>query len=148
MIKHVKGNLLDSKCDVIAHCVNCQGVMGAGIALQIKNKWPNVFKGYKRFIDKNTTPLGKCVIVADKNIAVANLFGQDTYGKEKRQVNYEAIYTAMDSCKKLMEQENWASIGFPKNMASDLAGGDWRIIEKMIECIFEDFEVEIVEYTR
>lgn len=37
-IIHKDGNLLDAKTDVIAHQVNCQGVMGAGIALQIKNK--------------------------------------------------------------------------------------------------------------
>lgn len=40
-------NLLDVKSGILCHQVNCVGVMGAGIALQIKGKWPEVFKQYK-----------------------------------------------------------------------------------------------------
>ena len=32
------GNILDAQTDVIAHQVNCQGVMGAGLAKQIREK--------------------------------------------------------------------------------------------------------------
>ena len=35
---YVKGNLLESPVQIIAHQVNCLGIMGGGIALQIKNK--------------------------------------------------------------------------------------------------------------
>ena len=45
-IIYKKGNLLDAQTDVIAHQVNCQGVMGSGVAKQIKEKWPDVFKQY------------------------------------------------------------------------------------------------------
>ncbi len=38
MIKHVDEDLLQVQADVIAHQVNCQGVMGAGIAKQIRNR--------------------------------------------------------------------------------------------------------------
>ena len=44
MIHYVKGNLLDSDCDYICHQVNCQGVMGSGIAKQIRERWPEVYK--------------------------------------------------------------------------------------------------------
>ena len=46
MIHYVKGNLLDSNCDYICHQVNCQGVMGSGIARQIRERWPEVYKDY------------------------------------------------------------------------------------------------------
>lgn len=36
MIKERKGNLLQADTPMIAHQVNCQGVMGAGIARQIR----------------------------------------------------------------------------------------------------------------
>ena len=36
MIKERKGNLLQADAPMIAHQVNCQGVMGAGIARQIR----------------------------------------------------------------------------------------------------------------
>ena len=36
MLKERKGNLLQADTPMIAHQVNCQGVMGAGIARQIR----------------------------------------------------------------------------------------------------------------
>lgn len=48
MIKTVEGNILDAEEDIICHQVNCKGVMGAGLAKQIKSKYPNVYKDYKR----------------------------------------------------------------------------------------------------
>ncbi|WP_411668007.1 hypothetical protein [Bacillus subtilis] len=39
MIKIIQGDLLEAKENIIAHQVNCKGVMGSGIALQIKKKY-------------------------------------------------------------------------------------------------------------
>ena len=36
---------------VIMHGCNCLGVMGGGVALSIKNKWPEAFKAYKKVCD-------------------------------------------------------------------------------------------------
>ena len=47
MVKVVYGNLLDSSAKYICHQVNCKGVMGSGVAKQIKEKWPSVFRRYK-----------------------------------------------------------------------------------------------------
>jgi len=38
--------IVDAQTNVIAHQVNCQGIMGSGIAKQIKEKWFDVFKQY------------------------------------------------------------------------------------------------------
>ena len=37
-IKHITGNVLDSDAPIIAHQVNCMGVMGAGVAKCIREK--------------------------------------------------------------------------------------------------------------
>ena len=47
MIKIVDGDLLQANIPLIAHQTNCLGVMGAGIAKAIKNKWPDVYTQYK-----------------------------------------------------------------------------------------------------
>ena len=50
MIMEKRGNLLESTEDFIAHQVNCKGVMGAGVAKQIKNKiLKDNFQMYKIF---------------------------------------------------------------------------------------------------
>ena len=49
MIKFIKGDLFSSNCQALVNTVNCLGVMGKGIALQFKNKYPEMYKEYKQF---------------------------------------------------------------------------------------------------
>jgi O-acetyl-ADP-ribose deacetylase (regulator of RNase III) len=50
MLHYKKGNLLEVKEGIITHGVNCQGVMGSGVALAIKQKYPSAFYSYKNFV--------------------------------------------------------------------------------------------------
>ena len=47
----VKGNLLEADVDVIMHQVNCKGVMGAGVARQIRQKLLSE-EEYQRYVTK------------------------------------------------------------------------------------------------
>jgi len=47
MIEFKKGNLFNSECQTLVNTVNCVGVMGAGIAKQFKQKYPEMFAQYK-----------------------------------------------------------------------------------------------------
>lgn len=44
----IKGNLLDSKCDLLVNTVNCVGIMGKGIALDFKRKFPLMYRQYRQ----------------------------------------------------------------------------------------------------
>lgn len=43
MIKFVNGDITKSSTGIIAHQVNCRGLMGAGVAKSIKAAFPNVY---------------------------------------------------------------------------------------------------------
>lgn len=143
------GNLLESNCEVICHQTNCQGVMGGGIALQIKNKWPEVYSEYRRHCDSvnpSSLLLGSCfLVVAVDGTIVANLFGQDGFGRDKCYTNYTALKLAfkdlVDNCKAF----GYRRIGIPYGIGCGLAGGDWNKVFMMINEIFIPtyFEVEI-----
>lgn len=47
MIEFVTGNILDCPAEVLVNPVNCVGVMGRGLALQIRNVFPENFVAYK-----------------------------------------------------------------------------------------------------
>lgn len=47
MITYKTGDLLESKADILVNTVNTVGVMGKGIALQFKEKYPKMFEQYK-----------------------------------------------------------------------------------------------------
>ena len=46
-IRYITGDLLDSKADALINTVNCVGIMGAGIAKQFKERYPENYKRYK-----------------------------------------------------------------------------------------------------
>jgi O-acetyl-ADP-ribose deacetylase (regulator of RNase III) len=46
-IHFVSGDLFLSQSEVIGHGVNAKGVMGAGIALEFKRRYPDMFREYR-----------------------------------------------------------------------------------------------------
>ncbi|MGO3644378.1 MAG: macro domain-containing protein, partial [Pseudoalteromonas sp.] len=48
MLEFVKGDFFDFDADIRINTVNCVGVMGAGVALAFKKKYPEMFREYAR----------------------------------------------------------------------------------------------------
>ena len=56
MITYVKGDIFSGPSKIIVNTVNTVGVMGKGIALEFKNRYPDMFRSYKALCDeKNLT---------------------------------------------------------------------------------------------
>lgn len=147
MYTEIKGNLLEADVDIIAHQVNCKGAYGAGIALQINNKYPITTKKYKKFVAETREEelLGQCQIVPTEvdGKQVANLFGQLRYGTGRRQTNYKALENALFQLKDYAEQNN-LSVGVPYGIGCGLAGGGWDIVERIIKDVFNDYPITVV----
>lgn len=58
-ITFVEGNLFDSKAQTIVNPVNCVGVMGKGIALEFKKRYPLMYEEYKEHCKNNLISIGK-----------------------------------------------------------------------------------------
>ncbi len=58
MITDAHGNLLDDSADVLVNTVNTVGIMGKGIALQFKRRFPAMFKDYERAAKRGELRLG------------------------------------------------------------------------------------------
>lgn len=152
MVTYVKGNLLDSDCDVICHQVNCQGVMRSGIAKQIRERWPKVYETYRNRYDRqlrSLSPLDSLLGIVDmvhigNNKWVFNMYAQHRYGYDgKRYTSYEAFADCLEQIRyRTMPEE---TIGFPKNIGCGLGGGNWNVISALIEEFLGDRNVYIYE---
>jgi len=47
-IQYQKGDIFDSEAQVIVNTVNCKGVMGKGLALAFKQRYPAMFAVYQQ----------------------------------------------------------------------------------------------------
>lgn len=154
----VKGNLLDSPFQIIAHQVNCQGVMGAGVAAQIKKKWPEVFEAYQTYCSKNKVAdlLGSsCWADVGEHYpfkTVVNLFAQDGYGRDKRYTDYEALHDALVEFitvyrfNESIPEKTQLTISIPYMMGCGLAGGDWAVVQAILCEIEKQFNVVFVAF--
>lgn len=59
MIRVLTGNLFDSKAQTLVNTVNCVGVMGKGIALEFKKRFPDMFRDYVAKCEANQVQLGR-----------------------------------------------------------------------------------------
>lgn len=119
----------------ICQQVNCKGVMGAGLAMQIRSQWPVVYQRYLEFCygnDGNKLGTYQEVLVEPK-LYIVNLFGQNGYGRGERQTNYAALATALFSFFRDCAQKNQSAIvRLPYGLGCGLAGGDWDTVLDII----------------
>lgn len=139
MITYHDGDILTSNADVICHQVNCKGVMGAGLAKQIKSKYPKVYEQYR---DRCYYAVGNLLginqyIQVDDDKWIANLFCQNNYGRDKCYTDYTAL---QESLKSLKEDMGVCTIAIPYGIGCGLAGGDWVIVNEIISEVFESYE--------
>lgn len=155
-IIETKGDLLKSNATFICHQTNCLGIMGGGIALQVKNKYPEVFKTYKDICSSLGWQfcLGKCQIVnkatgesvifrnnSDSRSEffskdakyLCNCFGQNGIGYNARQTDYNALKHSFQYLFNLVKNYyDEISIAIPYKMGCGLAGGDWDVVRPTI----------------
>ena len=129
-MKTVEGDLLDIDEGLICHQVNICGVFNAGLAKQIRDKYPIVFECYNKRYKSNLWTLGdvQAVKVTD-TLTVANIAAQATYGRSGLHTNYDALKQGI---KKIADKFK-GQIYIPEKIGCGLAGGDWEIVFDMIE---------------
>ena len=59
MIRVLSGNLFESKAQTLVNTVNCVGVMGKGVALGFKERFPEMFADYQRRCERGEVRLGR-----------------------------------------------------------------------------------------
>ena len=145
MIEIIDGNLFDSSAHIICHQCNCQGVMGSGVAAEVKKRYPHVYKAYRDDYEKGLLRLGYVNFAhAKEGQIIANMCGQDKYGHNGKYTDYDKLRECMETVAKYAADlgENTV-IALPWLMSCHRGGGDWNIVYKMIEEAFKDYNVEI-----
>lgn len=143
MIEYVKGDLFKADTDIIAHQVNCMGVWGAGVAKQMKVRYPLAYEKYLSMTKMlGISLLGQAHIVriADMNVkpnTIVNIYGQYNYGVDKRQTDYTAIKRGLERLHSYAKSTN-KTIAIPYKIGCGLGGGEWKEVKSLIEEIFSD----------
>lgn len=140
-IKYVTGDATDPQADgfkVIVHVCNNINAWGAGFVLSLSKKWKEPEMAYHQMKDRVLGTID--LVLVEDDIAVCNMIGQE--GTIRRNVisNLPPVrYVAIE--KGLQELANINNFRHPNDklsvhmprIGSGLAGGNWNIIETIIE---------------
>lgn len=145
MVVDIQQNLFDfDAAEAIFHCANCQNKMMRGFALEIRNRYPEAIQADLATVPGDFKKLGTFSYAQAKNGKhIYNLYGQFYYGTNKRHLNYDAIYTSMESAMQNCNIKKIQSIAIPYMMGCSLAGGNWKIVRTMIEVLSEGYNGNI-----
>ncbi len=153
-IVYKQGNLLEAPENVWLHGCNAQGVMGKGIALSIKEKFPFACEAYRSMYEREGLKLGTVVWAIrtsldhphERPIIIGNMITQEYWQKDKaidgRNVSYEALCSCMREVDKFIKAtqdgtiesvfDKIQTVGMPL-VGAGLGSGRWSVINKIIE---------------
>jgi O-acetyl-ADP-ribose deacetylase (regulator of RNase III) len=132
----IKGDILNTTHGIICHQVNCMGKMGAGLAFDIRKKWPAVYNDYMNAYRKGQLVLGATIgteIIQDQ-LFVMSLCGQHYYGIGKQYTNYYAVRLCLYAVLGTAGLTQ-LPVFIPYGMGCNLAGGNWDIVSNIINTI-------------
>jgi O-acetyl-ADP-ribose deacetylase (regulator of RNase III) len=148
MIKFVKGNIFTSDAEAVVNTVNCVGIMGRGIALQCKKRFPDNFKAYESACKHGEVIPGKMfVFKTDSLVNPKYIINFPTKRHWRGASRIEDIVMGLVDLKKTIISEKIKSVAIPP-LGSGLGGLDWNIVRKKIEtalCDLNDIEICIYE---
>jgi len=124
-MKTINGNILDVTSGIIAHGVNRKLVMGAGVALAIARKYPEV---KEQFLSRNNPipGLGHVDLVPiNHNLVICNCYTQDEYGRDKsiKYASLSSIIIAMTTLGSAVKDEEFIHIPF---IGAGFGGLSWH----------------------
>ena len=139
---------------LVCHQVNCMGVMGAGLAKQLRDLFPQMYLFYKRVCDRTPDKqslLGKIdcypVNYNGYDYTIVSIFGQERYGRGSCFTDYQALRKAFQTIRCMatpLPARPLTRVRIPYRLGCGLAGGDWNIVKSIIQEELLDYDV-IVE---
>jgi O-acetyl-ADP-ribose deacetylase (regulator of RNase III) len=134
MVHTITGNALLSTRGVFVHGCNAQGRMGSGIAIEVRQRFPEAFAAYDSAYRAGQLTLGSTTEVeASPGFWIVNGVTQQYYGRDPGRVyiDYAAIEQVFARASALAVQHQLPLL-FPL-IGCGLGGGEWSKVEAIIE---------------
>jgi O-acetyl-ADP-ribose deacetylase (regulator of RNase III) len=150
-MKTINGNIIDlmlgGNFDVMVHGCNCFCTMNSGVARAVRHNFEKAYEvDFRTTIKGDRSKLGDISFVnirkGEISFFVVNAYTQYDYGYDgKCRLNYDAVSSCFN---KIYSKFYDKRICYPK-LGAGLAGGDWKIISKIIDESLKDADHTLVE---
>jgi O-acetyl-ADP-ribose deacetylase (regulator of RNase III) len=133
VVKLATGNLLEADAEALVNTVNTEGVMGKGIALQFKKKFPEMYEAYRRACEAGEVEPGRMHVFERKDMLnprfIINFPTKRHWRSPARMEDLESGLRALVS---EIKKRNIRSVAVPP-LGCGNGGLDWSIVRPTIE---------------
>jgi len=150
MLKVVSGDILLSRCQVIAHGVAPNDHFNQGLALRLRERYPAMAKDFRHYCRVASPKPGDVwAWVGADGRRIVNLLTQEppeSAASHPGRASTHNVNVALRNLKKLIEEEHFESVALPK-LATGVGGLNWEEVEPLIESHLGDLAIPVVLYT-
>ncbi len=129
------GDMFREPVQALVNTVNCVGVMGKGVALEFKRRWPANFNVYRKLCDAKALSPGK-MFVFDRGALVEDgprylvNFPTKVHWRSKSELSY--VEDGLDDLMRVIAEHGIKSIALPP-LGCGNGGLDWADVKPLIE---------------
>lgn len=129
--KNCTGSIFDSQCEVLVNPVNCVGVMGKGLALEFKKRYPEMFEDYVEMCEQRILRIGLVILTCNSTLV---LFPTKRHWRDSSKI--EDIISGLNALGNVLAyridyMKREQSIAIPA-LGCGLGGLDWADVEPLI----------------
>lgn len=147
MIEYVKGDFFDYKADIRINTVNCVGVMGAGVALEFKNKYPEMFKSYVDVCKRKEIAPGNPFVWEEYDLfSRCIIINLPTKLHWKKPSEYDYIERDLVWLRDFLKNRNNETVVTLPALGCGHGGLNWDIVKDKINHYLSDLSAQILVF--
>lgn len=143
MIKVLIGNILESKAQTLVNTVNCVGVMGKGIALDFKQRFPDMFKDYVERCTRGEMKLGRPYLY--KTLVLPWILNFPTKDHWRSVTNLQDIINGLEYLLKHYKEWGITSLAVPP-LGCGHGQLEWRIVGTTLHKYLSKMDIDVELY--
>jgi O-acetyl-ADP-ribose deacetylase (regulator of RNase III) len=136
----VTGDLFELGLPALGHGCNCAGSMGAGIAKQFKQRFPEMYREYRQRCQRGQFSLGDIFVWQDDDLVIYNLATQPV---PRPSATLQAIDTSIRAALVDADQRGLPRIGVPR-IGAGLGGLGWPDVAAVLDAAAADHPADLV----
>lgn len=149
MLAEVTGDILLSKAQVIAHGVAPNDPFNQGLALQLREQWPALYKDFRHYCQTSHPAAGELwAWMAASGQRVVNLFTQQAaylHGSKPGPATAHTVGHALRALRHHIESEGVRSVALPR-LATGVGGMAWEDVAPLIDKHLGDLTIPVIVY--
>lgn len=142
MIEYIEGDIFESPAQVIVNTVNTVGVMGKGLALSFKKRYPDMFERYKSVCEKGLLTTGKLMLFYEADYWIL-LFPTKEHWRNPSKLAY--IESGLQKFVQTYAQKGITSIAFPR-LGCGNGELKWEEVRPIMEKYLKDLPIAVYIY--